>query len=158
MSLKFLWFQCSWPNKLTTRTTNLKFLLLTRFVTLLLLCRYTIYLVDINHDGLWETRGSLSYYTDLVCELLVLVIDLLHYIHMVVSSYYVYIWCSCRRVQHTQCLHKWADNFSQCMVACCNWCKLWILFIHINYLAECYFQKYLYYIVYNYPLSINIIL
>ena len=49
--------------------------------------RYTIYLVDINHDGLWETRGSLSYYTDLVCELLVLVIDLLHYMHMVVSMF-----------------------------------------------------------------------
>jgi len=47
--------------------------------------RYAIYLVDINHDGLWETRGTLVYYTDLVCEMIILIIDIIHHIHMVVS-------------------------------------------------------------------------
>lgn len=48
--------------------------------------RYTIYLVDMNHEGLWETRGTLSYYADLISDLLLLSVELIHYVHMLVSD------------------------------------------------------------------------
>lgn len=49
-------------------------------------CRYSIHLWDVNQEGSWENKSSYVYYTDLLMELLLLGLDLLHHIHMLVSS------------------------------------------------------------------------
>lgn len=52
--------------------------------TLYVITRYSIYLWDISHEGLWEKRGRYVYITELVFELSELVIDMVHHIHMLV--------------------------------------------------------------------------
>lgn len=52
--------------------------------TLYVITRYSIYLWDISHEGLWEKRGRYVYMTELVFELSELVIDMVHHIHMLV--------------------------------------------------------------------------
>ncbi|XP_037776348.1 E3 ubiquitin-protein ligase AMFR-like [Penaeus monodon] len=52
--------------------------------TLYVITRYSIYLWDITHEGLWEKRGRYVYMTELVFELSELVIDMVHHIHMLV--------------------------------------------------------------------------
>ncbi|XP_067927923.1 E3 ubiquitin-protein ligase AMFR-like isoform X2 [Watersipora subatra] len=54
--------------------------------TVYVIIKYIIYLVDLNHEGLWETRGVITYYTELICEIAALAIELLHYLHMVIWS------------------------------------------------------------------------
>lgn len=49
-------------------------------------CRYSIHLWDMNQEGSWDNKSSYIYYTDLLMELLLLGLDLLHHIHMLVSS------------------------------------------------------------------------
>jgi hypothetical protein len=51
-----------------------------------LYCRYVIHLWDLNHEGTWEGKGTYVYYTDFVMELTLLSLDLMHHIHMLVSS------------------------------------------------------------------------
>ena len=48
-------------------------------------CRYSIHLWDVNQEGSWDNKSSYVYYTDLLMELLLLGLDLLHHIHMLVS-------------------------------------------------------------------------
>ncbi|XP_018012179.1 uncharacterized protein LOC108669375 [Hyalella azteca] len=52
--------------------------------TLYVITRYSIYLWDISHQGLWEKRGGYVYVTELVFELSELCIDMAHHIHMLV--------------------------------------------------------------------------
>ncbi|XP_042206333.1 E3 ubiquitin-protein ligase AMFR-like isoform X2 [Homarus americanus] len=52
--------------------------------TLYVITRYSIYLWDITHEGLWEKRGRCVYMTELIFELSELVIDMVHHIHMLV--------------------------------------------------------------------------
>lgn len=52
--------------------------------TLHVITRYSIYLWDITHEGLWERRGRYVYMTELVFELSELIIDMVHHIHMLV--------------------------------------------------------------------------
>lgn len=47
--------------------------------------RYSIHLWDLNHEGTWESKSTYVYYTDLVMELGLLCLDLMHHIHMLVS-------------------------------------------------------------------------
>ena len=48
--------------------------------------RYSIHLWDLNHQGIWENKGSYVYYTDFFMELSLLGLDLVHHIHMLVRS------------------------------------------------------------------------
>ncbi|XP_034445161.1 autocrine motility factor receptor a isoform X1 [Hippoglossus hippoglossus] len=48
--------------------------------------RYSIHLWDVNQEGGWENKSSYVYYTDLLMELLLLGLDLLHHIHMLIFS------------------------------------------------------------------------
>ncbi|KAM9351965.1 E3 ubiquitin-protein ligase AMFR [Symphorus nematophorus] len=57
----------------TVRTTHVMF-------------RYSIHLWDVNQEGSWDNKSSYVYYTDLLMELLLLGLDLLHHIHMLVFS------------------------------------------------------------------------
>uniref|UniRef100_A0A665W0K6 E3 ubiquitin-protein ligase AMFR n=1 Tax=Echeneis naucrates TaxID=173247 RepID=A0A665W0K6_ECHNA len=57
----------------TVRTTHVMF-------------RYSIHLWDMNQEGSWENKSSYIYYTDLLMELLLLGLDLLHHIHMLLFS------------------------------------------------------------------------
>uniref|UniRef100_A0A4W6EF68 E3 ubiquitin-protein ligase AMFR n=1 Tax=Lates calcarifer TaxID=8187 RepID=A0A4W6EF68_LATCA len=57
----------------TVRTTHVMF-------------RYSIHLWDVNQEGSWENKSSYVYYTDLLMELLLLGLDLLHHIHMLIFS------------------------------------------------------------------------
>ncbi|XP_022620343.1 E3 ubiquitin-protein ligase AMFR-like [Seriola dumerili] len=57
----------------TVRTTHVMF-------------RYSIHLWDVNQEGSWENKSSYIYYTDLLMELLLLGLDLLHHIHMLLFS------------------------------------------------------------------------
>uniref|UniRef100_A0A3B4YBW0 Autocrine motility factor receptor a n=1 Tax=Seriola lalandi dorsalis TaxID=1841481 RepID=A0A3B4YBW0_SERLL len=57
----------------TVRTTHVMF-------------RYSIHLWDVNQVGSWENKSSYVYYTDLLMELLLLGLDLLHHIHMLLFS------------------------------------------------------------------------
>ncbi|XP_071316650.1 E3 ubiquitin-protein ligase AMFR-like [Trachinotus anak] len=57
----------------TLRTTHVMF-------------RYSIHLWDVNQEGSWENKSSYIYYTDLLMELLLLGLDLLHHIHMLLFS------------------------------------------------------------------------
>ncbi|CAL1279395.1 unnamed protein product [Larinioides sclopetarius] len=52
--------------------------------TLYVITRYVIYLLDASQEGAWEKRASYVYYTELGFELLALVIDFLHHLHMLV--------------------------------------------------------------------------
>ncbi|XP_046889947.1 autocrine motility factor receptor a [Hypomesus transpacificus] len=44
--------------------------------------RYSIHLWDLNHEGIWENKGSYVYHTDFFMELSLLGLDLVHHIHM----------------------------------------------------------------------------
>ncbi|XP_070763731.1 E3 ubiquitin-protein ligase AMFR [Enoplosus armatus] len=57
----------------TVRTTHVMF-------------RYSIHLWDVNQEGSWDNKSSYVYYTNLLMELLLLGLDLLHHIHMLVFS------------------------------------------------------------------------
>ncbi|KAG7235914.1 hypothetical protein INR49_001894 [Caranx melampygus] len=57
----------------TVRTTHVMF-------------RYSIHLWDMNQEGSWENKSSYIYYTDLLMELLLLGLDLLHHVHMLLFS------------------------------------------------------------------------
>uniref|UniRef100_A0A671QRL0 E3 ubiquitin-protein ligase AMFR n=1 Tax=Sinocyclocheilus anshuiensis TaxID=1608454 RepID=A0A671QRL0_9TELE len=46
------------------------------------ICRYSIHLWDLNHEGTWENKSSHIYYTDFIMELAILCLDLMHHIHM----------------------------------------------------------------------------
>ncbi|XP_071959646.1 E3 ubiquitin-protein ligase AMFR-like [Antedon mediterranea] len=46
------------------------------------IAKYGIHLYDLHHDGLWEERGSLTYYTNLILDTTVLIVDFLHHLHM----------------------------------------------------------------------------
>ncbi|XP_015782986.1 E3 ubiquitin-protein ligase AMFR [Tetranychus urticae] len=50
--------------------------------TLYVSIRYAIHLWDLNHEGVWENRASYAYFTELIFELTLLFIDLLHHLHM----------------------------------------------------------------------------
>lgn len=52
------------------------------FRTLYVILRYTIHLVDMNMEGVWEKRSIYIYYTELVFELSVLSVDFAHHLHM----------------------------------------------------------------------------
>ncbi|CAN0270934.1 unnamed protein product [Lampetra fluviatilis] len=56
--------------------------LLVAFRTMHVLIRYSIHLWDLNHEGTWENKSTYVYYTDLMMELTLLCIDLMHHIHM----------------------------------------------------------------------------
>ncbi|XP_061429078.1 E3 ubiquitin-protein ligase AMFR [Lethenteron reissneri] len=56
--------------------------LLVAFRTMHVLIRYAIHLWDLNHEGTWENKSTYVYYTDLMMELTLLCIDLMHHIHM----------------------------------------------------------------------------
>ncbi|XP_041652141.1 E3 ubiquitin-protein ligase AMFR-like [Cheilinus undulatus] len=57
----------------TVRTTHVMF-------------RYSIHLWDVNQESSWDNKSSYVYYTDLLMELLLLGLDLLHHIHMLLFS------------------------------------------------------------------------
>uniref|UniRef100_UPI0037E7B87B E3 ubiquitin-protein ligase AMFR n=1 Tax=Semicossyphus pulcher TaxID=241346 RepID=UPI0037E7B87B len=57
----------------TIRTTHVMF-------------RYSIHLWDVNQEGSWDNKSSYVYYTDLLMELLLLGLDLLHHFHMLLFS------------------------------------------------------------------------
>ncbi|XP_022082376.1 E3 ubiquitin-protein ligase AMFR-like [Acanthaster planci] len=50
--------------------------------TIYVLIRYWIHFYDLRHEGVWERRGSIMYYSDLVIELLALSVDFVHHFHM----------------------------------------------------------------------------
>ncbi|KZC04470.1 PREDICTED: E3 ubiquitin-protein ligase AMFR-like [Dufourea novaeangliae] len=59
--------------------------------TMHVMVRYIIHLYDIRGVGTssqrpWDKRGPLTYYTDLVAELIVLSVDFLHHVHMLLWS------------------------------------------------------------------------
>lgn len=47
--------------------------------------RYAGHVYDLGQEATWENRTSFLYYTELVFELLVLMTDFVHHIHMLVS-------------------------------------------------------------------------
>jgi hypothetical protein len=54
--------------------------------TIYVVARYIIYLWDLYHtSGQWDNKGTVSYYVDFIFEMFIILIDLLHYIHMLVS-------------------------------------------------------------------------
>ncbi|XP_019135137.2 E3 ubiquitin-protein ligase AMFR isoform X2 [Larimichthys crocea] len=57
----------------TLRTTHVMF-------------RYSIHLWDMNQEGSWDNKSFYVYYTDLLMELLLRGLDLLHHMHMLVFS------------------------------------------------------------------------
>ncbi|KFM75662.1 E3 ubiquitin-protein ligase AMFR, partial [Stegodyphus mimosarum] len=52
--------------------------------TLYVITRYAIYLLDATHEGAWEKRASYVYYTELGFELVALIIDFCHHLHMLI--------------------------------------------------------------------------
>jgi autocrine motility factor receptor len=56
--------------------------------TLYVLVRYSIHLWDLNHDGVWENRSILIYYTEFVFEMVALVVDFFNYLHMLFCGPY----------------------------------------------------------------------
>lgn len=56
--------------------------------TLHTLLRYALHVYDVRGSGgrVWEKRGALAYYTELVFELGALMIELLHHVHMLLWS------------------------------------------------------------------------
>ncbi|GAB6030480.1 hypothetical protein CHUAL_007344 [Chamberlinius hualienensis] len=50
--------------------------------TLYVIARYFIHLWDVNHEGVWENRGTYAYYAELIFEMTTLFIDFGHHIHM----------------------------------------------------------------------------
>ncbi|XP_076652443.1 E3 ubiquitin-protein ligase AMFR [Halictus rubicundus] len=59
--------------------------------TLHVMVRYIIHLYDIRGAGTpsqrsWDKRGPLTYYADLIAELIVLFVDFLHHVHMLLWS------------------------------------------------------------------------
>jgi len=43
---------------------------------------YVVHLLDINRESLWEKRASINYYTELIFDLLILIIEFCHHLHM----------------------------------------------------------------------------
>ena len=58
------------------------------------ICRYGIHFYDLRYEGVWEKRGTIMYYTDLIMELLALCVDFAHHFHMLVGTTFV---CNPRR-------------------------------------------------------------
>ncbi len=54
--------------------------------TLYVIAKYSIHLYDIYYAQ-WENKGTVSYYVDFIFELTIIMIEFLHYIHMLVSIY-----------------------------------------------------------------------
>ena len=50
------------------------------------LCSCVIHLWDLNHEGMWENHSLYSHYTDFLLEMVALSVDLMHHLHMIVSS------------------------------------------------------------------------
>lgn len=50
--------------------------------TLYVICRYVIHLWDLTYEGVWERRGTYTYYSELVFELTGLTVDFFHHLHM----------------------------------------------------------------------------
>ena len=48
--------------------------------------RYSIHLYDIQHTELWERKATLVYHVDLVMELLSLMVNFVHHLHMLFSG------------------------------------------------------------------------
>ena len=63
--------------------------------------RYMIHLWDMHHEGVWEHRASLVYYTDFLFEMATLTIEFVHHLHMLVrnrhslSDYLLACFCKC---------------------------------------------------------------
>lgn len=56
-----------------------------------MILRYVIHLYDTRGAGTstqrsWDKRGPLTYYTDLISELIVLAVDFFHHVHMLLWS------------------------------------------------------------------------
>ena len=49
-------------------------------------CSCIIHLWDLHHDGLWENHSIYSHYTDFLLEMIALSVDLMHHLHMIVST------------------------------------------------------------------------
>lgn len=52
--------------------------------TLYVIAKYCIHLWDIYYVTQWENKGTVCYYVDFIFELAVIMIEFLHYIHMLV--------------------------------------------------------------------------
>ncbi|XP_038077214.1 E3 ubiquitin-protein ligase AMFR-like [Patiria miniata] len=50
--------------------------------TIYVVIRYGIHFYDLRHEGVWERRGTIMYYSDLIVELLALGVDFVHHFHM----------------------------------------------------------------------------
>eukprot|EP01134_Creolimax_fragrantissima_P000716 CFRG0716T1 len=51
--------------------------------TLQTIIKYSIHLYDLRHEGVWESRSSLIYHTEIITDLLVHIATLLHYMHVI---------------------------------------------------------------------------
>ena len=49
-------------------------------------CRYSLHLYDENRQSGWESRDEVIYHCDLAFDLVTLVTDFLHHVHMLVSE------------------------------------------------------------------------
>lgn len=54
--------------------------------TIQTLAKYLIHLYDASQPGTWDRRTSFVYFTDFVCESLVIVATLFHYVHILVVN------------------------------------------------------------------------
>ena len=52
--------------------------------TLYVIAKYCIHLWDTYYVAQWENKGTVSYYVDFVFEVAVILIEFLHYVHMLV--------------------------------------------------------------------------
>ncbi|XP_071785382.1 E3 ubiquitin-protein ligase AMFR-like [Asterias amurensis] len=50
--------------------------------TVYVLIRYGIHFYDLHYEGVWEKRGTIMYYSDLIMELSALCVDFVHHFHM----------------------------------------------------------------------------
>ncbi len=50
--------------------------------TVYVLIRYGIHFYDLRYEGVWEKRGTIMYYSDLIMELSALCVDFVHHFHM----------------------------------------------------------------------------
>ncbi|PSN50961.1 hypothetical protein C0J52_07636 [Blattella germanica] len=90
--------------------------------TLHVILRYALHLYDMRHGGssggrVWEKRGPVAYYTELIFELTALLIDLVHHLHMLLWSLYLMpkrnyhppiIFCC------SSCLQSWLEQDTSC--------------------------------------------
>ena len=56
-----------------------------KFSTVFFFLRYGIHFYDLHYEGVWEKRGTIMYYSDLIMELSALCVDFVHHFHMLVS-------------------------------------------------------------------------